>query len=88
MGMHETLGRRPDPTTWSALEYARHVRECFWFSGTEYCTPLVAETPGFAPMHREERVELAGYAFEDPGNGGRRYRNGVTADRPSLRAVD
>ena len=45
---------------------ACHVRGVLLVQRGRVLHALVAETPGFAPMHREERVELAGYAFEDP----------------------
>jgi hypothetical protein len=60
------LRTRPDSTTWSALEYAAHVRDVFMTQhGTLYHV-LVVDSPELSPMHREERVELGGYNEEDP----------------------
>ena len=60
------LTRRPEPGTWSALEYACHARDVFLVQRDRALLALVEDRPRFAPMYREERVELAGYASEDP----------------------
>jgi DNA segregation ATPase FtsK/SpoIIIE, S-DNA-T family len=57
--------RRPDPATWSALEYTAHVRDVLLVQRERVVHALVEDRPGFALMHREERVGLAGYADED-----------------------
>jgi len=60
------LARRPDPATWSALEYACHLRDVLLVQRERVLRALVEDAPRFEPMHREERVELAGYASEPP----------------------
>ncbi len=56
---------RPDPGTWSALEYACHVRDVLLAVRERVLTALVVEDPEVPPLYREERVVLAGYAAED-----------------------
>lgn len=65
-GGRGVLARRPDATTWSALEYACHVRDVLLVQRDRAIHALVADVPGFAPMHRDERADLAVYASEDP----------------------
>jgi hypothetical protein len=52
---------RPSPTTWSALEYACHVRDVLLVQRDRAVAALVHVRPSFPPMHRDERVELAHY---------------------------
>ncbi len=52
--------------TWSALEYACHVRDVLLIQRDRVILALVEESPSFAPMHRDERVGLAGYDHERP----------------------
>ncbi len=61
-----TVAQRPEPATWSVLEYSCHVRDVLLVQRDRVVHALVVDRPGFAPMHREERVELAAYATEDP----------------------
>jgi hypothetical protein len=56
---------RPSLTTWSALEYACHVRDVLLMQRDRALVALVAECPSFPPMYREERVELARYEAQD-----------------------
>lgn len=60
------LRTRPEPTTWSALEYAGHVRDVFLTQHGRLYHGLVVDTPEFPSMHRDERVELGAYNEEDP----------------------
>jgi hypothetical protein len=61
-----TLRTRPEPATWSALEYAGHVRDVFLTQHGRLYHGLVVDTPEFPPMHRDERVVLGAYNEEDP----------------------
>jgi S-DNA-T family DNA segregation ATPase FtsK/SpoIIIE len=63
---HSVAARRPEPSVWSALEYTAHVRDMLLVQRDRVIHALVEDRPGFAPMHRDERVELVGYATEDP----------------------
>jgi len=56
---------RPGPEVWSPLEYACHVRDVLFVQRDRVLLALVEDVPGFAPMHRDERVVLAGYGDED-----------------------
>jgi S-DNA-T family DNA segregation ATPase FtsK/SpoIIIE len=62
----ELLRTRPDAETWSALEYAGHVRDVLLIQHGRLYRALVEDLPTFGPMHREERVLLGGYNEEDP----------------------
>lgn len=52
---------RPDPATWSALEYACHTRDVLLVQRDRAVLAQVEECPNFARMHRDERVSLCGY---------------------------
>jgi len=52
---------RPSPTTWSALEYACHVRDVLFVQRDRAIAALVEVRPNFPLMHRDERVALAHY---------------------------
>jgi S-DNA-T family DNA segregation ATPase FtsK/SpoIIIE len=60
------LRRRPDPGTWSALEYTCHVRDVLLVQRDRAILALVETNPGFARMHRDERVGLARYDAHPP----------------------
>ena len=60
------LRQRPQVTTWSALEYSCHLRDVLLVQRERVLLALVEDVPRFVPMYREERVELAGYASEEP----------------------
>jgi S-DNA-T family DNA segregation ATPase FtsK/SpoIIIE len=62
----ERLRTRPEAETWSALEYAGHVRDVLLTQHGRLYQALVEEVPAFSPMHRNERVLLGGYNDEDP----------------------
>jgi hypothetical protein len=56
------LRRRLDSVTWSALEYACHVRDVLLVQRDRTFIALVDDTPSFAKMNRDERVALGRYA--------------------------
>jgi hypothetical protein len=58
--------QRPDPSTWSALEYACHLRDVLLVQRERLYLTLVEDTPSLVPMYREHRVELARYGDQDP----------------------
>jgi len=62
------LHRRVRPRTWSPLEYSCHIRDVLFNQRDRVLLALVEDVPTFQPMHRDERVELAGYAAEDVGD--------------------
>lgn len=61
----DRLTRRPEPEVWSALEYACHIRDVLLAQRERLFLALVEECPGFAPIYRDHRAALAGYADED-----------------------
>ena len=65
---HDTpvLRARLRPETWSALEYACHVRDVLLVQRDRLYLALTEETPDCTPMHREERVALARYNSQRP----------------------
>ena len=60
------LRARPQPQTWSALEYACHVRDVLLVQRDRLYRALVEDTPDCIRMHREERVILARYNSQQP----------------------
>lgn len=55
------VSRRPEPSVWSALEYACHVRDVLLVQRERMIVAQVENVPAVARMHRDERVSLAGY---------------------------
>ncbi|MGH3562751.1 MAG: DinB family protein [Mycobacterium sp.] len=51
---------------WSPLEYACHVRDILLVQRERVLAARRVDCPSFAPMGRDERVELDGYAEQDP----------------------
>jgi hypothetical protein len=62
----DRLRQRPEPATWSALEYAGHVRDVLLVQHSRLYQALFEEIPPYTPMHRDERVAVGGYNDEDP----------------------
>ncbi len=58
---------RPDPETWSALEYECHVRDALAAMRGRIALTLAEDTPEYAPMGREELVVERQYNAQDPG---------------------
>jgi hypothetical protein len=58
--------RRPEPATWSPLEYLCHVRDVLLVQRERVLQARREDTPSFAPMGRDERVDHDGYAEQDP----------------------
>ena len=65
--------RRPDQ--WSPLEYGCHVRDVLLVQRERVLMARVADTPSFDPMNRDQRVELDGYAHQDPAAVARQLRD-------------
>jgi hypothetical protein len=62
----EAVRARPDAGTWSALEYACHVRDVLLVQRERLYDALVEDTPPTHPMHRDDRPVLAHYNEQDP----------------------
>ncbi len=58
--------RRPEPDTWSPLEYLCHVRDVLLVQRERVLQARREERPTPAPMGRDERVEHDGYSEQDP----------------------
>jgi hypothetical protein len=58
----DTARRRPEPDVWSAHEYVCHVRDVLLVQRDRAVLAQVEERPRCARMHRDERVDLCGYA--------------------------
>ncbi|KPI09475.1 DinB-like domain containing protein [Actinobacteria bacterium OK074] len=55
------LRRRPDPRTWSALEYTCHVRDVYEVYGERLVRALTEERPALEPMRNERRARRMNY---------------------------
>jgi hypothetical protein len=60
--------RRPEPRTWSPLEYGCHVRDVLLVQRERVLAARRLDCPSFDPMGRDERVEHDGYAQQEPGD--------------------
>ena len=57
---------RPDPATWSALEYACHVRDCLALYHWRIRKVLDEDTPTLPQMRRDAVVTEQAYNEQDP----------------------
>jgi hypothetical protein len=57
---------RHSPEQWSPLEYACHVRDILLVQRERVLAARWIDCPSCPPMGRDERVELDGYAEQDP----------------------
>jgi len=61
-GVDETaLRRRPEPRTWSMLEYACHVRDVYAVYTDRVRRALAEHNPVLEPMYNQQRAERDGY---------------------------
>ncbi|MGY4858964.1 DinB family protein [Cryobacterium sp. AP23] len=58
---------RPDDATWSALEYAAHVRDVFRIFRTRLSLMLTADDPQFANWDQDATAVAERYNEQDPG---------------------
>lgn len=66
---------RPQPDTWSILEYACHVRDVLLVQRERVLLALREECPRLAQMGRDERVEHDGYSDQDPSDVARQLKD-------------
>ncbi len=59
-------GRRPDPGTWSPLEYGCHVRDVFRLFARRLNLMLTQDDPLFPNWDQDETAVLDRYAEQDP----------------------
>lgn len=64
----DSLRARPDPETWSALEYACHVRDVLMVQRERLLAARCTDQPSPPPMGRDERVEYDGYNEQAPAD--------------------
>jgi len=57
---------RPDPSTWSALEYAAHVRDVFGWYGERIRQTLVEDRPVFDGLDPDAAAVEGRYNEQDP----------------------
>jgi hypothetical protein len=62
----DRLRARPEPDTWSALEYACHLRDVLQVQRERLAEALEHDLPTFTPMDRDVRVERDHYNDQDP----------------------
>ena len=63
----ERLRERPDPVTWSALEYAAHTRDVIALVGWGMDRVLKGGNPSFDPVEPDPPGTDHGYNALDPG---------------------
>ncbi|MET9959563.1 DinB family protein [Streptomyces sp. NPDC006326] len=78
------LRRRPAPQVWSPLEYACHMRDVLLVQRERLLTARRCDTPVAEPMGRDERVELDGYADQEPTDVARQLREAAVLFAHSL----
>jgi hypothetical protein len=62
------LRRRPDPETWSPLEYGCHLRDVLLVQRERVLAARRVVRPTFDAMGRDERVDHDGYGEQEPGD--------------------
>src|SRR6185295_5441480 len=67
-GENPTLARRPDPDTWSILEYGCHVRDVLLVQRERVLLALRVDEPTVVAMGRDERVAADGYSDQRPAD--------------------
>jgi DNA segregation ATPase FtsK/SpoIIIE, S-DNA-T family len=60
------LRTRPDPTTWSALEYTCHIRDVLFVQRDRLYVALASDDATWPPMFRDARPALARYNEQHP----------------------
>lgn len=78
--LHDTrrdLTTRPDPKTWSPLEYGCHVRDVLLVQRERVLAARWMNRPSFDPMGRDERVLYDGYTEQDPRDVARQLTDGA-----------
>jgi hypothetical protein len=70
--------RRPQPETWSALEYGCHVRDVLIVQRERVLAARRTDGAQCTPLGREERVEHDGYNEQDPARVARQLLDAAT----------
>jgi hypothetical protein len=69
------LRTRRRPESWSPLEYGCHMRDVLLVQRERVLAARRTDTPSFAPMGRDERVDHDGYAEQSPSDVARQARD-------------
>lgn len=64
--IHPDVRRRPRPSTWSALEYACHVRDVFTIFDVRLERMLTEDAPTFANWDQDATAVADRYDMQDP----------------------
>ena len=84
----DLLRAHPLPETWSALEYACHVRDVFTVQRERVLLALAEERPAFPSMRREERVTEERYNEQQPTQVGREITVAAESLAAALESLD
>ncbi|PJI93729.1 DinB family protein [Luteimicrobium subarcticum] len=75
--------QRPDPATWSPLEYGAHTRDVFDVFGVRLASMLESDAPEFASWDQDATALADDYAHQDPAAVARELA--VTGERVATR---
>lgn len=67
----EELCLRPEPETWSAIEYACHVRDVLALFTRRSIQTVIEDVPEYGWWDHEQEAELGNYVQQDPVSVGR-----------------
>jgi len=82
------LRERPDPQTWSAHEYACHLRDVFLVQRERVLLARREERPDMVAMGRDERVEHDGYASQETADVARQLGDAAAMFAHTLSMID
>jgi DinB superfamily len=85
--LERLLRSRPAPGSWSALEYACHVRDSFALYEGRIRVTLAQDRPSFPRMNRDRRAVDQAYNRQDPGAVGDELAASAAALAAELEAV-
>lgn len=87
-GPASELRTRPDPATWSALEYGCHVRDVLLVQRERVLLARRTDRPDPEKMGRDERIEHDGYAAQDPADVARQLEDAAAMFANVLARLD
>ena len=78
---------RPEPTRWSSIEYAAHVRDVAYLVRDRMIRAVIEDVPTSPPLYREERVELGLYENDEVSILGQEVVNAASLIARTLNAL-
>jgi DinB superfamily len=84
----EPLRDHSRPASWSALEYACHVRDVLRFQRERVVLAQTKDTPRFESMNRDERAVAERYNDQDPAAVAMKITEGAAQFASALRSLD